>query len=62
MAAEIPGTFISEERFVARTKRARLDVEVGIRILSGAIRSWYTNGDGVKEWTLFTEWNVIGHN
>ena len=62
MPAKIPGTFITVERFDAKTKRERLDVEVEIRILAGAISASYKNGDGKKEWTLTTKWNVIGHN
>ena len=54
----MPATVTSKETFPKDVVSASLDVEVGLRLQAGAIRSWYEKtSDG---WTLFTEWNVIG--
>ena len=58
----MPDTVTTKETFAADIKEASLDEEVKLRMKAGAIKSRYEHGDGVKESTMFSVWNVIGEN
>ena len=55
----MPGTFKSKESFPKETTEEQVKEEQRLRVKAGAIKSEYSrNEDG--NWTLITEWNVIG--
>ena len=54
MAATVNTT----EHFPLSVREDEMKAEEDLRISAGAIRSNYTKDD--TQWTLITEWNVIG--
>ena len=51
-------TVITTEHFPLSVTEDEMKAERDLRINAGAIRSSYTKDD--TQWTLTTEWNVIG--
>lgn len=51
-------TVTTTEHFPLSVTQAEMEIERDLRIDAGAIRSSFTKDD--TQWTLITEWNVIG--
>ena len=55
----MPATIDTKEQFPSGTTKSQMDIEVNLRIKSGAISS-ESRGSETQGWTLTTTWNVIG--
>lgn len=56
----MPATFITTETFDPAIPESNIKTEIALRIKAGAIRSWIDTAE--PQWTVKTEWNVIGEN
>ena len=51
-------TVTTKEIFEKGVTKKQINEEIRLRIKAGAIKIWAEKPK--KEWTLYTEWNVIG--